>query len=307
MRRWRGWCAVLMLCFPLSAAAQQEKSASESYRQKALDAAVLLEGLIRLDVTVTDRNGAPVSNLKRTDFTLLDNSHPTKIVAFRPASSLYPPAEPPTSVIILIDTLDLEPYLANLERNQVAGFLRRNEGHLTQPVTLYSLDNKGLALQAGPSRDGNALAKAVESGATLRLLFGGPGSNANDLDKDYRQFAAITGIRALGSIAATQSTIPGRKLLLWVGAGFRHRGSGSYVDAAFQLEPKDAVTLNPRTEKSRRFLLAKVQWLSNCLRQARITLDTFSVGEDETSIINIQDPHPHSLPPEVSQSQTPPG
>lgn len=282
MRLWLAWCVALVLCLPRPADARQESLPPVSDPQNALEAAVLVEGLIRLDVAVTDHEGAAVSNLQRTDFTLLDDGHPEKIIAFRAPDSPYDPPEQPTSVLILIDTLDLEPRLANLERSQVAKFLRGNEGHLVQPVTVYSLDNKGLALQAKPSRDGNALAMAVESRTAINFVFGTPGSNATNIDREYRQFAPITGIRALGSIAAIESTIPGHKLMLWIGPGFRPGGSGSYINAGF---------LDVHSAETRKFLLEKAQWLSTCLRRARITLDTFSVGEDETSFFNVEDPH----------------
>ena len=219
-------------------------------------------------------SSAPTSHFSTT--VIRERSSPSAHLLLRTLHS-----KQPTAVLILIDTLDLEPKLANFERSQIAKFLRRNEGHLIQPVTVYSLDNKGLALQAKPSRDGNALAVAVESGTTIDFLFGAPGTNATNIDRDYRQFAPMTGIRALGSIGASQSTIPGRKLLLWVGAGFRPSGSGSYINAGLDVH-------SPETQ---RFLLAKAQWLSTCLSQARITLDAFSVGEDEASFLNVQDPH----------------
>ena len=92
---------------------------------------------------------------------MLDDGYPRQIIAFRTPASPYPPPQQPTTVIILIDTLDLERRLADLERSKVAKFLRGNEGHLAQPVTVYLLDNHGLALQAKPSRDGKAFSFPV--------------------------------------------------------------------------------------------------------------------------------------------------
>jgi hypothetical protein len=40
-------------------------------------------GLIKLDVTVTDKEGKAVSGLTRSDFTLLDNGQPVDILSFR--------------------------------------------------------------------------------------------------------------------------------------------------------------------------------------------------------------------------------
>src|SRR5271156_4454699 len=41
------------------------------------------EGMMRIDVVVTERTGHAVAGLKRTDFTLLDNGQPRKIISFR--------------------------------------------------------------------------------------------------------------------------------------------------------------------------------------------------------------------------------
>ena len=288
MGNWRRWCTVPLLFLSFAAHAQHEVVVSAPERQKSLAAAVSLEGLLRLDIAVTDPDGAAVSNLQKSDFTLTDDGHPRDIVAFRSPNVTYSPPERATAVIILLDTFDLEPGLANFEREQLAKFLRHNEGHLPRLVTLYSLDNQGFALRSRPTRDGNALATAVESGSVITRIFGPPGSKANAIAKDMGRYPPMTGLRALGWIAADQSTVPGHKLLLWIGPGFRASGTGSYVGLG---SAKDGVTFDLHSLDGRNSLLSKAQWLSTCLRQARITLDTFSVGEDEESVISVQDPH----------------
>jgi hypothetical protein len=40
------------------------------------------EGLIRLDVFVSDRAGKPIPGIERKDFTLLENGQPQKILTF---------------------------------------------------------------------------------------------------------------------------------------------------------------------------------------------------------------------------------
>ena len=41
------------------------------------------DGLLRLDVTVTDKSGDPATELKPEDFTLLDNGKQAKFASFR--------------------------------------------------------------------------------------------------------------------------------------------------------------------------------------------------------------------------------
>jgi hypothetical protein len=40
------------------------------------------EGLLRIDVVVTDREGRAAGGLNRADFSLLDNGQPQKIISF---------------------------------------------------------------------------------------------------------------------------------------------------------------------------------------------------------------------------------
>jgi VWFA-related protein len=248
--------------------------------------AVELEGLIRLDVTVTDQAGRPVAGLGRDDFTLLDNGRPEEIVAFRPVSTQHDQPDTAIPVLLLLDTLDLSFNLANFEREQVVKFLLQNEGHLAQPVTIYSLENSRFFLLAGPSRDGNALSKAVEYDKSKNGLLFVPPSNS----------PVVAGLRAIGTIAAAETLKPGRKLLLWVGPGVSHpsdSGTGQYPGGVFDYREDEATTVSDpisgvtrslvaaRTSpKERDEIFGKIYWLSTLLRHAHVSIDTFSVGED---------------------------
>ena len=97
-------------------------------RRERLSEAVSVEGLIRLDVAVTDATGKAVRGLKRTDFKVRDNGQTREIIAFREPRGL-PADVDPLTVILLIDTLGLPPRLAALEREQAARFLRQSAGH----------------------------------------------------------------------------------------------------------------------------------------------------------------------------------
>ena len=120
------------------------------------------EGLIHLDVVVTDRSGKPVSGVDRRDFTLFDNGQSEKIVSFHAFGGIHARPDPPAAVILLIDMRDVPKQTAIDERRGVEKFLRQNGGQLAEPVTIYSRGNTGSWLEAEPSRDGNALAAAVE-------------------------------------------------------------------------------------------------------------------------------------------------
>jgi hypothetical protein len=61
-------------------------------------------------------------------------------------------------VILLVDALNLPERLASYERREVERFLRQNNGHLAQPVSLVELSTTGIVMIGQPSADGNALA-----------------------------------------------------------------------------------------------------------------------------------------------------
>ena len=46
------------------------------------------EGLITLDVVVTDKSGKPVTDLEAKDFTLLDNRQSQKILSFQASDAI---------------------------------------------------------------------------------------------------------------------------------------------------------------------------------------------------------------------------
>jgi hypothetical protein len=52
-----------------------------THRKEIPSEAVSVEGLIRLDTTVTDQAGKAVAGLRREDFNLLDDGQPQKIIA----------------------------------------------------------------------------------------------------------------------------------------------------------------------------------------------------------------------------------
>jgi hypothetical protein len=64
-----GLCLALVFCLPSPIFAQQSGGQAEP------------EGLMHLDVVVTDRAGKPVSGIDRRDFTLFDQGQSEKIVS----------------------------------------------------------------------------------------------------------------------------------------------------------------------------------------------------------------------------------
>ncbi len=307
-------------------ASQNETAAAPAgpARSGAPDKAVEVEGLIRLDMVVRDPTGKPVSGLNREDFSLIDDGQPRKIVAFRAAIGQDHHPDSPVSIILLIDTLGLPSPEAIFEREQVEKFLRQNSGRLPYPVTIYSLEKGGLAVVAGPSLNGNALADAVvsewkpnsslESSHSPSLLQQEPFSVGESLvspsgstgdDEDHLISAGRMGPREIATIAAIADGTPGRKLLLWVGPGLTEpwnssENSGQYPKGFFERSINahgdqsraDPVVLTFAPDKTspndRKLTFNTVYWISTLLQRARVSLDVFSVGQNDDALPDLE-------------------
>lgn len=291
MRTLHGLCLALVFCLASPISAQQtgvqaDPNAAGAGPSPTLEVPevpqlispplVEPEGLIHLDVTVTDRGGKPVSGIDRRDFTLFDNGQSEKIVSFHAFGGIHARPNPPTAVILLIDTRDAPRETASDVHQAVEKFLRQNGGRLAEPVTIYSFEgtDTGFWLEAGPSLDGNALAEAVENRDKVALLRPPPVTfqlgelpanlKGNLLNQPYSRQPRAAALMGLAYILTAERQKAGRKLLLWVGPGVI--GSGAYP------EPTDPA--------DRQDIFDKIDWFSTLLREARVTLYTFSVGDN---------------------------
>jgi VWFA-related protein len=206
---------------------------------------------ITLDVLVTDSAGKPVPDLEPLDFTLLDDNQSSKILGFRRVDgTVGNKSDPPVEVIIVLDAVNM-PYQAVTQlRLQLQKFLRRNGGHLAQPVSVFVFASDGLQVQPAPSKDGNALAAMLDTSAgTVRAL----GAAAGDYGLG-EQFSKST--QTIKGIAENEARKPGRKLLIWLGSGWPLLDSPHFIKS---------------NEGEQRHFMNIVD-VSKKLREARITV-----------------------------------
>jgi hypothetical protein len=80
-------CAALLFCLSaLEFAQQKSPHAGDAVLPATISSPATIsttEGQIELDVSVTDQSGKSVAGLTPTDFTLLDNEQPQKILSFQ--------------------------------------------------------------------------------------------------------------------------------------------------------------------------------------------------------------------------------
>jgi len=234
------------------------------------------QGLINLDVVVTDNSGKTIPGLGPKDFTLLDNHQPQKILSFHSFDRVSAKPDPPVEVILVVDTIKMPFNLAAEEREEVEKFLRQRSGHLSQPISIFGLSDAGLWQLAQPSGDGNALAAEIAHDKLVfinprRLLGNGTGEYGSSAPADP---AGLSALKALGYIATSVRRKPGRKLLIWVGPGW---GIGSGAD--WESLPDYESLQRRESVRAKQVTFETIYWFSTLLREARISLFSFSVGE----------------------------
>jgi len=225
--------------------------AQQSDPAAAKQAAPMQQRPIFLDVVVTDGANKPVADLEPFDFSVLDESHPRKVMGFRRTDGATgSKLDPAVEVIIVLDAVNLPYQPVTRLRLELEKFLRANGGHLTQPVSIYIFASDGLHVQPAPSKDGNALANLLdESGGTMRArdITGG----VYALEEQYKDsYKAITGI------AENMSHKPGRKVLIWLGSGWPLLSERYFI----------------QTDVSRQTYYHQLAALQNKLREARMTI-----------------------------------
>jgi VWFA-related protein len=245
--------------------------------QPTLLASDAAQGLISLDVVVTDNSGKTIPGLGLKDFTLLDNHQPQKILSFHSFDGVSAKPDPPVEVILVVDTIKMPFNLAAEEREEVEKFLRQRSGHLAQPISIFGLSDAGLWHLAQPSSDGNALAAEIAHDKLVfinprRLLGNGTGEYADS--SAPTDPAGLSGLKARGYIATSDRPKPGRKLLIWVGPGW---GIGSGTD--WESLPDYESLERRESARAKQVTFDTIYWFSTLLREARVSLFSFSVGE----------------------------
>ena len=213
---------MLLFFLPALGFAQQNPPLAEGAAQPVAVSSLATgtaEGLIRLDAVVTDKSGKSVPGLKSSDFTLLDNGEPEKVLSFQAFDGITAKPDPPVEVIFVIDTLFLPPHLIPIAKNEVEQFLRRNNGHLAQPVSIFLLSETGLSSTPQPSTNGNALADAIARGIWQTPAFHGT-QTPKETAQLFQEPRSGLSLMSLGSIVLEERRKPGRKLLFWLSPGW---------------------------------------------------------------------------------------
>ena len=213
-------------------------------------------GTIRLNVEVTAKGGMPVPGLAQGDFALTDNGSARTLTGFRELS----PAKEPVELILIFDAVNARFQTVAYERLQVEKYLKAAGNNLPLPFTVGFLTDKGIKVQQGFSRDGAALADAIETNAPgLRQITRSAGIWGADERLQISQ-------RGIQQVIAYASSLPGRKIVIWASPGWPLL-SGPHID------------LDARQQDQ---VFSSIVGYSRAMRQGNVTLFSLNpLGPEE--------------------------
>lgn len=238
--------AIAFLPNGLTALAQQAVAAARESPQS-----------IHLNVHVAPKKGPETTGLQSKDFTVLDNHAAQPIQSFHAVTS----NQEPVRVILLLDAVNTDSSRVAYAREQAQKFLKSNNGQLENPTTIAVLTDRGTQIQKDFTSDGNALSSSLDHYTIgLREITRSSGIWGADERVD-------TSLRAVREIMAYASSLPGRKVLLWISPGWPLL-SGVRIQLSSQQQNQ---------------IFANVVAFSNELQQSDVTLYSINpLGVDET-------------------------
>jgi VWFA-related protein len=212
---------------------------------------------IHLNVHVATKSGPGTIGLQSNDFTVLDNHAAAPILSFKAIAS----GQEPVKAILLIDAVNTDFTRVAYAREQAQKFLKGNNGQLENPTTIAVLTDSGMQIQKGFTNDGNALSSSLDQYTTgLRQITRSSGIWGADERVD-------TSLQAVRELMAYASSLPGRKILLWISPGWPLL-SGVRIELSAKQQSQ---------------IFANVVAFSNQLQQSDVTLYSINpLGVDES-------------------------
>ncbi|MDE1162844.1 MAG: VWA domain-containing protein [Acidobacteriaceae bacterium] len=229
-RRAQALGAILLMLSSGMASAQQAAAPSGSTIH-------VTSRLVVLDVVVTDKKGQPIPDLTRDDFDIYEDNQPQSIRNFEQPSDhqlpddaqtpeqakaqVFDPAKPSTFGqsavdILVLDQLNTHFADSSFAHRQMAEYLAKQPEALNHPTTLLMVYQDHFKLLQEFTRDRSKLEESLKKAPvsySWELEMKGKADNGPITRLE-------TSIRALQEMTQVYGRIPGRKNLIWLGAGF---------------------------------------------------------------------------------------
>jgi len=182
--------------------------------------------LVYLDVTVVDKKGHPVvTGLTKDDFTITEDRQPQRVFSFEApdvhglshsdsesdgSAKAVAEGKAPTTTLVL-DLLNTQFSDFAFVRDETRKFLLRQPEPLPAPTEMLVLGNTALAVLSKPTRSRQALLAALDD---LPRAFPYKLDQPNFMDDLIR-----LSYDSLQQISIQYRGVPGRKNVIWIGAG----------------------------------------------------------------------------------------
>lgn len=169
--------------------------------------------VMTIDVEVTDKPGHHLRGLRASDFSLLDNNQPQRLVGFRSTEAVRQAANQ-VRVVIIVDMINSDWDTVSCEREQLMEFLTEDKGHLAHPTSVALLTDDGLKIERLTTMDGNAMEADLKGTNSVFRLIGRNTGVYGDVDRMEMSLSQVS------QLAAFESEQPGRKLFLTISPGW---------------------------------------------------------------------------------------
>lgn len=170
-------------------------------------------GVVSIDIEVTDKPGHPVGGLQQSDFSLFDNNQPVRLINFQSIEAKGATADL-VHVIVVIDAINTPVITVARVREQLTEFLKQNGGELANPTSIAFLSDTGVKAAQGSTRDGNALLASLEKTQSELRSIGRSGGFYGDSERLQKS------LTELSQLAALEAPMSGRKILLFMSPGW---------------------------------------------------------------------------------------
>ncbi len=240
--------------------------------------------LVLLDTNVVDAQGRPVTGLTAKDFAVYEDKRQEQIVSFEaPEAHVLPPGDDAATVfdpgkpaafgssavtIFVLDEVNTHFADSAYAVHSIEAYLAKEDDVLAQPATLMVVRDSRFQQLVGFTLDKQKLLGALrrfvpeQAWALEQSMSVGEGV-AERLDRS---------LAALEQLAQYGARIPGRKNLMWVGAGFP------------SIDPQAL------TEGTHRALANMLQHVTDVLLENRVTLFAVDPTTTAASLQEITDP-----------------
>jgi VWFA-related protein len=249
---------MVVICSPMQAPAQTPAEQNEAVKTQNAPAAPDTQKTVTIHVQLSDHQDHAVEGLQESDFDLLDNNRPQKLLGFRAVDAAVLKSDP-VQVVIVVDMINADAVTVMREREEVGAYLKTNGGELPNPTSIALIQDSGVKVLPVSSQRGDLLlASFNQTHSELREI--GRGGGLSGATENVQK-----SLLELGQLIQYEGKKPGRKLVLVVSPGW----------------PLLSLAGDRADMKQRAWVFNNVVQFTNLLRDSNVALyciDPFEVG-----------------------------